>query len=74
MIRPMTVGELSARCLYLVSEGLSDKQVLISSSYERNVYHGLFFGFNTRQREIDDLAKLGLLHDNDDPEGVVLLG
>ena len=73
-MRALTVGMLLNECLNASARGLSDKVVLISDDNEGNGYHTLTYGIMYGKDGIEYCAKMGLFHDNNDPNSVVLLG
>ena len=73
-MRALTVGMLLNECLNASARGLSDKIVLISDDDEGNGYHTLAYGITYGKEDVEEFAKMGLFHDNNDPNGVVLLG
>ena len=70
----LTIKDLKKICEQEIKNGFGDRYVLISNDDEGNGYHGLFFGFNTDQNEIDAVADWGMFHDNVEAKSVVLLG
>ena len=73
-MKEITVEILSKMCLEQVKKGNGKKVVLISTDDEGNGYHTLYFGFRTKESDIRMSAAMGMFHDNNAPEKVVLLG
>ena len=73
-MKEITVEMLCDMCQDQVKKGNGKKVVLISIDDEGNGYHTLYYGFQTKKKDIRMSAALGMLHDNNDPEKVVLLG
>ena len=70
----ITVKELYDDLRQEILAGNGDKTILISSDDEGNSYHTLWY---TIQSDIDEIRKIKeatWLHDDDNPEEVVLLG
>lgn len=70
----MTVRELYNHCAFQISKGNGDKQILISNDDEGNGYHTLFYEFCDEPEEIQGAADMGMFHDFNNPDDVVLLG
>ena len=70
----MTVKQLLAECMIQVDKGNGNKEVLISSDDEGNEYHTLFFTFCDDKKQLNAAKGLGMFHDNQKAEEVILLG
>ena len=69
-----TVELLKKLCEQEIALGNGEKQILISDDDEGNGYHTLFYGFTSNQDEIKGLYELGIFHDDNDPNNVIILG
>lgn len=70
----LTINDLAKACEEQIKMGNGNKHVLLSSDDEGNSYHTLFYLFDDDAESITLCAQMGLFHDNNDPNEVVLLG
>lgn len=70
----ITVGQLFEACKEQIEMGNKDKIVCISSDDEGNSFHTLFYTFIGTPDQVKEILDGCYLHDDQDPNDIVLLG
>lgn len=70
----ISVNDLYNMCKKMLSKGMGDKTIMISSDEEGNSYHTLFFGFVSDIETLQQCKDYGMFIEDVNPEDVVLLG
>ena len=73
----MTVKQLLELCKQEVEKGNGNKIIVLSDDNEGNGYHGMFFGFTSKVKDIKDCTENGtIVYDShsDNPKEIVILG
>lgn len=73
-MKAVTVKDLYEQCKHLVGNGYGNKVILLSDDDEGNGFHTMFYTFEIDQDSINEFARQGLFHDDNDPSTVVILG
>ena len=74
MNKGITLNELAAMVVEALKADYGNKHVVISGDDEGNSFHTLFYGFTCDKSEIEAISSMGLLHDNNNPEEIIILG
>lgn len=67
----ITVNQLLELCEEQKSKGNGNKRIFISMDDEGNAFHGLFYGFTSKEEDIKAYHDMGCV---DEVENVILLG
>ena len=70
----LTVNDLAGLLVEEVKKGNGDKKILISSDDEGNAFHGLFYGFTSKEESLKAYDDMGCYHDPVDTSKIILLG
>ena len=69
----ITVNELCEACEELKAKGMGNKEIYISSDDEGNSFHGLYYLFTTKQKDIKEIAESSYI-ETDNIKNIVILG